>query len=316
MAHVSGLRSPYVTVGRLVFFGRMLDKIRLHARGALPADYHDFLGQGFDGRTCRFLGIHYSDLKPVALAETDDLAVLAWCEQHGIARSDSDCVAWNNFMIKRGWRDDGATILAERLAAQGLAGRGIETFFDLIEIDEGRDPMRRRAWELRPAQAAIVMGVAGCGKTTIGSMVADRLGWRFLDADDFHPPANVAKMAAGTPLDDADRQPWLETLRDELAARLHEGESIVLGCSALKARYRATLVGKRTDIRIVYLHAPRSVLEERLQSRAGHFMKSTMLDSQLAALEPPAPDASLYADVSGPPDKVVAAISAQLLAQA
>ncbi len=314
MPHVPGLRSPYVMVGRLVYFGRMLDKIRLHARGLLPGDYHEFLGKGFDGRTCQFLGIDYAALRPIALNQANDPEVLAWCEKNGTPRADADCQAWNNFVLKRGWRDDGSMILRQRVNDQGLAGQGIETFFDLIEFDEGRPVEGRHAWDLLPARAAIVMGVAGSGKSTVGAALADALGWRFVDADTFHPPANVAKMSAGLPLDDADREPWLIALRDYLAASLHEGVSVVLACSALKARYRATLAKDRRDVQIVYLHAPTDVLASRLENRPGHFMKTSMLASQLATLETPSPEESIHADVSHPLDKVVAQLAATLRA--
>jgi gluconokinase len=312
MAHVPGLRSPYATVGRIVYLGRMLDKIRLLHVGKLPADYWPNLGQGFDARTCEFLGVDYEQLKTQALGARDDANMLAWCGTHGIPRSDAECRWWNNFMMKRGWRDDATETLQTRVAAAGLTGETIATFFDLLDFDEGRDPVRRRAWALCPARAAIVMGVAGCGKTTLGRALADELGWRFADADEFHPPANVVKMAEGIPLEDTDRQPWLENLRDHVAARLHEGESLVLACSALKAAYRQTLVNGRTDVYVVYLHAPKEVLRARLQARSGHFMKPGMLDSQLATLEPPSPETSIHADVTPPPASVVSALATAL----
>jgi carbohydrate kinase (thermoresistant glucokinase family) len=137
---------------------------------------------------------------------------------------------------------------------------------------------------------AVVMGVSGCGKTTIGEALASRLSWSFADADTFHPPENVAKMSAGQPLDDADRAPWLSAI----AARIDEwrgrGESGVVTCSALKRRYRAVIVGDRPEVRLVYLDGGRDLIASRLAGRHGHFMPGALLDSQFEALEPPGRD--------------------------
>src|SRR4051812_395211 len=205
MPHVPGLRSCYAQVGRLVYFGRMLDKVRLHAAGNLPAAYHDNLGEPrpalLDARCCRFLGVKYADLVQVVMKGGTDEEVLAWAESHGTPRTDDDCVVWNRFMSKLGWRDDRSALLQQRIVEFGLVGKPIETFFDLNEFDEGRDPVRSRAWELKPARVVVIMGVAGSGKTTVGVKLAAELGWRFNDADDFHPEANIAKMSAGHALD-------------------------------------------------------------------------------------------------------------------
>lgn len=310
MAHLPGLRSPYVKVGRIVFFGRMLDKVRLHAQGRLTPDYEENLGGGFDARTCQFLNVNYDELRETTLAmpTPDDEAVLAWCEARGARRPDFECELWNTFMMKRGWHDATSDLLQARVARGGFTEQGIETFFDLIEIDEGRDPFRRQAWLLRPARAAVIMGVAGSGKTTVGRAVADALGWRFADADDFHPPANVAKMSAGIPLDDTDRAPWLTALHGFLAAKRHEGESVVLACSALKTSYREALTAGLAGVTVVYLHAAPEILQARLEERPGHFMKPAMLASQLATLEPPPVEASLHVDVGEPVAEVVAKI--------
>lgn len=152
----------------------------------------------------------------------------------------------------------------------------------------------------------ILMGVSGSGKTTIGRLLTDELGWNFADADDFHPPANIAKMSAGQPLNDADRVPWLAALRAYIERALAADENAVVACSALKESYRATLVVDPARVRVVFLHASRQLLLERLEQRASHFMKAGMLDSQLATLEPPADALSL--DVSAPPDELVAEI--------
>lgn len=140
--------------------------------------------------------------------------------------------------------------------------------------------------------ALVVMGVSGCGKSTVGAALAAHLGWPFLDADDFHPPANRAKMAAGQPLTDADRAPWLATLRDELSAHLARNSGVVLACSALRRAYRDVLRAAAPDgqVRFLHLTVDRSALAHRLQNRPGHFFNPALLDSQLATLESPSPD--------------------------
>jgi gluconokinase len=136
----------------------------------------------------------------------------------------------------------------------------------------------------------IVAGVAGSGKTTVGALLAGRLRWRFADADTFHPEANVAKMRAGTPLTDADREPWLRAITDWMDERIAAGQSAVITCSALKRVYRDRLLVGRPAATMVFLMVRREVLEQRLLARPGHFFPEKLLDSQLAALEPPAPD--------------------------
>jgi hypothetical protein len=151
MPSVPGLRSPYAKTGRLVYFGRMLDKIRLHAAGKLPrADYEETLGKGFDGRCCSFLRVSYEELKARVLAggQTDE-QLLAWAEQQGGERTDEECEVWNGFLMKRCLRDPGAEILAKRIRESGLQDKPILTMFDYIDFDEGRDPVATRAWELR-----------------------------------------------------------------------------------------------------------------------------------------------------------------------
>jgi len=149
MPNVPGLRSPYLKVGRLVYFGRMLDKIRLHARGALPtADYAANLGKGFDGRCCNFLRIKYDDLKAKVLAGgLDDAQLLAWAFEQGGARTDEECEIWSGFMMKRGWRDAGAEVLAQRIRESRLEGQPVMTMFDYLDFDEGRDPVAAKAWQ-------------------------------------------------------------------------------------------------------------------------------------------------------------------------
>ena len=151
MPHVPGLRSCYAKVGRLVYFGRMLDKIRLHAAGKLPADYQKNLGDGqflvLDGRCCRFLGVRYADLREQVLAGGSDEDVLAWAHANGTARTDEECHMWNRFIVKLGWRDERSTVLPQRIIDSGLVGKPIETVIDHIEFDEGRDPVATRAWD-------------------------------------------------------------------------------------------------------------------------------------------------------------------------
>jgi len=146
MPHVPGLRSNYDKTGGLVYVGRMLDKIRLHAAGRLPADYHANLGIGFDGRACTFLRVPYAELKTRTLAGGTDEEILAWCFVRGGARTEDECLWWNSFMMKRGWRDEASAPLRQRLKDFGLEGKPIETFFDLNEYDEGRDPVGTSAW--------------------------------------------------------------------------------------------------------------------------------------------------------------------------
>ena len=152
----------------------------------------------------------------------------------------------------------------------------------------------------------LVMGVAGAGKTTIGEALARRLGWRFIDADDFHAPENVAKMKAGIPLQDADRWPWLDRLNEELKKH----GNAVLACSALKESYRRRLAEGIPDFRIVYLHGSAALLRERIKARQHRYMPAALLESQLATLEPP--NDALAVDVAATPDQCVAAIVTEL----
>ena len=151
MPHVPGLRSCYAKVGRLVYFGRMLDKIRLHAAGELPADYVVNLGDEIfltlDGRCCRFLGIKYPGLRARVLAGGSDEDALAWAHAHGTPRNDEECHVWNRFLVKLGWRDERSAVLPQRIANSGLTGKPIETIIDHIEYDEGRDPVATQAWD-------------------------------------------------------------------------------------------------------------------------------------------------------------------------
>jgi len=157
-------------------------------------------------------------------------------------------------------------------------------------------------------RAYVVMGVAGSGKTTVAALLAGRLGASFAEGDDFHSPENVAAMAAGRPLQDADRWPWLRSIRDWLAGELAAGRSAVVPCSALRRGYRELLAeaGPAGAVRFVHLTGSTELLRARIQGRAGHFMKPEMLDSQLATLEPLAADEPGFAvDVAPGADQVV-----------
>jgi gluconokinase len=152
----------------------------------------------------------------------------------------------------------------------------------------------------------VVMGVSGSGKTTVARGVADRLHWVFAEGDDFHPEANVAKMSAGQPLTDDDRWPWLERLADWIGKREEAGENAVLTCSALKRTYRDLLAHGHPSVRFVHVTVSTQTLRTRLQQRRGHYMPASLLDSQLAALEPlhsDEPGLTLPGD--GAPDEVV-----------
>ncbi|HSI07224.1 MAG: gluconokinase [Rariglobus sp.] len=133
----------------------------------------------------------------------------------------------------------------------------------------------------------LIMGVAGSGKSTVGHTLAESLGWRFIDADDLHPPSNIAKLSAGTPLTDADRAPWLAALRAHIDAQLAANAPSVLACSALKESYRTQLIIDPDHVKLVYLQGTREQLAARLNARSGHFAPPALLDSQLATLEEP-----------------------------
>jgi gluconokinase len=156
------------------------------------------------------------------------------------------------------------------------------------------------------APIVVVMGVSGVGKTTIGRLLADQLGWAFVEGDDLHPPANVEKLRRGEALDDADRAPWLRALRQRIDELATAGRSAVVTCSALKAAYRDVLARGRPELRFVWLVAPPDRIRERLRDRRGHFMPPALLASQLDTLEPP--DDALRVDATRSPDAIVTAI--------
>ncbi len=154
----------------------------------------------------------------------------------------------------------------------------------------------------------VVMGVSGCGKSTVGRELAAAMGLPFVEGDDLHPPRNVAKMASGTPLTDDDRRDWLATLADVLAGAATRGHGVVVSCSALKRRYRDQLRAGAPGTRLVFLHGSRELLAERLAARSHAYMPASLLESQLQTLEPPAADeGAVELDISLPPPTLVAA---------
>src|SRR5918996_273546 len=152
----------------------------------------------------------------------------------------------------------------------------------------------------------VLMGVSGAGKTEVGTRLAEALGGTFAEGDDYHPPANVEKMRSGVPLDDADRQPWLETLSREIGRWLDASRTVVLACSALKQRYRDILKAGRPGVRFVHLEGDPDLIRKRLDKRRGHYMPASLLESQFAALEE-AGDA-ITVGIDAPPDAIVAEI--------
>jgi gluconokinase len=160
---------------------------------------------------------------------------------------------------------------------------------------------------------AVVMGVSGSGKTTVARGVAERLGWRLVEGDAFHPPGNVAKMQAGTPLTDDDRWPWLRAIAAEIDAMRARGEHAVVACSALKRIYRDILIGARPDVVLVYLQGSKALIAERIAGRRQHFMPATLLDSQFATLEEPGADEHpIVVSITPSPDGIIDAVVSKL----
>jgi gluconokinase len=155
----------------------------------------------------------------------------------------------------------------------------------------------------------VIMGVCGCGKSTVGAALARAFGVDFIEGDAYHPAPNVIKMSAGEPLTDDDRAGWLQALAREIAAARARGEGIVVSCSALKRRYRDLLRQADPDLRFAHLQGPRGMIAARMQTRIGHYMPISLLDSQLRDLEPLQPgEAGLTLDTTQPPDALVASI--------
>jgi len=159
----------------------------------------------------------------------------------------------------------------------------------------------------------VVMGVSGSGKTTVAKLLAETLGWQFQEGDTLHPPENVEKMSAGIPLTDADRLPWLRKIAETIDDWRSRGESGVITCSALKRSYRNIITGDRPDVRLVYLKGSPDLIRQRMAQRHGHFMPSTLLDSQFSTLEEPSPDENpIVVDISGQPEEIAREIACRL----
>jgi gluconokinase len=153
----------------------------------------------------------------------------------------------------------------------------------------------------------VVMGVSGSGKTTVAAGIARAEGWTLLEGDSFHPPANIAKMHAGTPLTDEDRWPWLRAIAAREDELLAAGQSAVVACSALKRSYRDILIGERGGTILMYLRGSQALIAERMKARKGHFMPPALLDSQFATLEAPGPDErAIVVDIGGSAEMIVA----------
>ena len=155
----------------------------------------------------------------------------------------------------------------------------------------------------------IIMGTTGSGKTTIGTLLAKRLGWEFVDADDFHPPGNVEKMKHGIALTDADREPWLKALHDKIVEWITEVSNVVLACSALKQSYRDELRAG-PDVKFVYLKGSYELFSQRVLVRKGHFAKQDLLASQFATLEEPTD--AITVDAAPSPEQIVSEVRRQL----
>lgn len=156
----------------------------------------------------------------------------------------------------------------------------------------------------------VLMGVSGSGKSTVGRLLAARLGWSFFEGDDFHTPANIDKMSRGVPLSDEDRLPWLARIKSEVDSYCENGLDAVWACSALREQYRTFLADGIADIRFIYMKGDREVIRERIDGRQGHYMKAQMLDSQLASLEEP--DAVMVTDIRNSPQEIVSGITREL----
>lgn len=155
----------------------------------------------------------------------------------------------------------------------------------------------------------VMMGVSGVGKTTIGTLLAEQLGWGYAEGDSYHPPANVAKMRAGTPLDDADRAPWLGAIATDIDRWRAAGRGMVVACSALKRSYRDILIGGRPDVRLVRLAGDEALIRARMETRTDHYMPPSLLSSQLATLQPPGDDEeAITVNVTCSPQACVAQI--------
>lgn len=160
---------------------------------------------------------------------------------------------------------------------------------------------------MSPVRYIVVMGVSGCGKSTVAALLAGRLGWAFVEGDALHPPANVEKMSQGIPLTDTDRQPWLQTIASTIQTWRQAGQPGVIACSSLRRCYRETIAGTADDLRFAYLRGSFPIIKQRLATRQGHYMPASLLESQFATLEEPAPDEpAITLDTGAPAEELVA----------
>jgi gluconokinase len=167
--------------------------------------------------------------------------------------------------------------------------------------------------ELAASPRVVVMGVSGCGKSTVGQGLAQALGVPYLEGDELHPPQNVARMAQGIALTDEDRAGWLSHIAQRLQDAQRQGRGLVVTCSALKRRYRDTLRGGASDVRFVHLHGDEALLQQRMALRNGHYMPASLLKSQLQTLEAPGDDEQpIRLGIDLPPEALVAAVAAAL----
>jgi gluconokinase len=159
----------------------------------------------------------------------------------------------------------------------------------------------------------VLMGVSGCGKSTTGAALSQKLGWPFRDADSFHPPANVEKMSRGVPLTDEDRWPWLDAIAWWIDERCEAGEHGIVSCSALKRAYRKRIISTGGDVQLVYLKGDMALIGQRLRGRKHHFMPASLLDSQFATLEEPGADeGALIVSIAMSPRRVIGTIIERL----
>ena len=156
----------------------------------------------------------------------------------------------------------------------------------------------------------VIMGISGSGKTTVGALLARRLGWTYFEGDEFHSPANIEKMSRGIALDDADRLPWLVGIKKAIDDCVARGEHAVVACSALRERYRRMLSAQLPEIRFVYLKGSPEIIRQRMNVREGHYMKAGMLESQLASLEEP--DDAIVANIALSPQAIVSHVESEL----